>query len=605
MKKLFSIFILMLMVTAIFAQNRPSKDKLRASFVKDDNFVTTEARGTVQYQNYPAIQSPFAPAGNVPFGVINYNDYGTNGNSMRKVVVLGDTIIIGQDINPDMTLPPPPATVTTRVYYTVSYDGGTTWLPTAINTSPGTSNRWANLFPIFNSGLRSVVFAGRQYINNGTAVQGGLAMVETILGLGSVTSYVSPLTWRDYFAYYKNSTSIGGVMSTPSGGATDSLIWRDFNYASGAWGPVVRITDPMAASFRYYSCIADNGQDCYAAYWNSVNLSMFAYSSTNGGTTWSAGTEIAPNNSVVGGDVISSWFGGDMTFKPNSTFKAFAWNTLGAGSVGTDQGSKVIYYSPTINGGQPVIVMDWHKYWLTADTNIYNANRNFVQVGMTNFSHATLAYSDDGTKLYCAFSAIQIDTSDYGAGATNYMFNNIMICRSTDDGLNWGPAYFVTNTPRRDETYPSLAKKGNVGDFFHIVYNEAGSPGSYTFTDNAPPDTTYTVYKKLNFTTLQLVPVGINNISSEVPASYALMQNYPNPFNPTTTIRFNIPKTSAVTIKVYNITGQLVATLANNEMATVGTKEVKFSGENLSSGIYFYTLQAGSFTDTKKMMLIK
>ncbi len=338
MKKLFSIFILFMMVAAVYAQNRPSIDKLRASFAKDDNFVTTEARGTVQYQNYPAIMSPFAPTGTVPFGVINYNDYGTNGNNMRKILVLGDTIIIGQDINPDMTLPPPPATVTTRVYYQVSYDGGATWLPTAINTSPGTSNRWANMFAIFNSGLRSVAFSGRVYVNNGTAVQGSLAMVETILGLGSVTSYTAPLVWRDYFAYYKNSTTIGGVCSAPAGGATDSLLWLDFNYSSGAWGTKVRITDPMAASFRYVSAIADNGLDCYAAYWNSVNLSMFAYSSTNGGTTWSSGTEIAPNNTVVGGDAISSWFGADMIFKPNSTFKAFAWNTLGPGSLGTDTG---------------------------------------------------------------------------------------------------------------------------------------------------------------------------------------------------------------------------------------------------------------------------
>jgi hypothetical protein len=603
MKKLFTIFILMLMVTAVYAQNRSFMDKIRTSAAKDDNFVTSESRGSVQYQNYPAIPSPFAPAGTVPFGVVNYNDYGSNGNNMRKLVVLGDTIIVGQDVNPDMTMPPPPATVTTRIYYQVSYDGGTTWMSTAINTSPATSNRWANLFPIFNSGLRSVVFSGRVYVNNTTAVQGGLAMVETILGLGSLTSYTAPLVWRDYFAYYKNSTSIGGIVSTPSGGATDSLVWRDFNYATGTWGPKVRITDPMAASFRYYSCIADNGLNCYAAYWNSVNLSMFAYESTNGGTTWSAGTEINPT--VIGGDGISSWFGGDMVYKPNSTFKAFAWNTLGPGSLGTATGSKVIFYSPTINGGNPVIVMDWKKYFFTADTNLYNANRNFMQIGMTNFSHATLAYSDDGTKLYCAFSAVQIDTSDYGSGATNYSYNNIFICKSTDDGLTWGNAYYVTNTPRRDETYPTLAKKGNTGDFFHIVYNESGSPGSYTFNDNAPPDTTYTVYKKFNFTSLAMVPVGIKNISSEVPASFALMQNYPNPFNPTTTIRFNIPKASPVTIKVYNVTGQLVATLANNEMATVGTKEVTFNATNLSSGIYFYTIQAGSFTDTKKMMLVK
>ncbi len=68
--------------------------------------------------------------------------------------------------------------------------------------------------------------------------------------------------------------------------------------------------------------------------------------------------------------------------------------------------------------------------------------------------------------LYCAFSAIQKDTSNYGAGATNYNYSDIFICKSADDGLTWGPAYFVTRTANRDELYPSLAKQGNTGDIF-------------------------------------------------------------------------------------------------------------------------------------------
>jgi hypothetical protein len=89
-----------------------------------------------------------------------------------------------------------------------------------------------------------------------------------------------------------------------------------------------------------------------------------------------------------------------------------------------------------------------------------------------------------------------------------------------------------------------------------------------------------------------------------VPVSYKLEQNYPNPFNPTTVINFTIPKAANVTLKVYNAVGQEVATLVN-EFKTASSYQVDFNASKLASGVYFYTINAGSFTQTKKMMLLK
>jgi hypothetical protein len=99
-----------------------------------------------------------------------------------------------------------------------------------------------------------------------------------------------------------------------------------------------------------------------------------------------------------------------------------------------------------------------------------------------------------------------------------------------------------------------------------------------------------------------------------VPTEFMLSQNYPNPFNPTTTIIFKIDHNSFVSLIVYDILGNKIATLINDEKPA-GSYEVNFpasggstSGGNasqLSSGIYFYRLQVGSFVETKKMMLIK
>ncbi|HEX7358642.1 MAG TPA: T9SS type A sorting domain-containing protein [Ignavibacteriaceae bacterium] len=86
--------------------------------------------------------------------------------------------------------------------------------------------------------------------------------------------------------------------------------------------------------------------------------------------------------------------------------------------------------------------------------------------------------------------------------------------------------------------------------------------------------------------------------------NFELQQNYPNPFNPTTQIRFSLAEQSQVTLKVYNILGKEIATLVNDVQSS-GVHEVSFDGSGLASGVYFYTLQAGKFTETRKMILIK
>ncbi|MEJ2616292.1 MAG: T9SS type A sorting domain-containing protein, partial [Ignavibacteriaceae bacterium] len=89
-----------------------------------------------------------------------------------------------------------------------------------------------------------------------------------------------------------------------------------------------------------------------------------------------------------------------------------------------------------------------------------------------------------------------------------------------------------------------------------------------------------------------------------LPTEFELSQNYPNPFNPTTTIKYSIPKTSYVTLKVYDILGKEVATLLNKDKSA-GNYQVKFNASNLPSGVYFYRIKAGSFNQVRKMLLIK
>ncbi|MCH7965239.1 MAG: T9SS type A sorting domain-containing protein [Bacteroidetes bacterium] len=85
---------------------------------------------------------------------------------------------------------------------------------------------------------------------------------------------------------------------------------------------------------------------------------------------------------------------------------------------------------------------------------------------------------------------------------------------------------------------------------------------------------------------------------------FKLFQNYPNPFNPVTRIKFQIPQAGKVTIKIYDILGAEVTTLLNEERPT-GIYEIDFNASRLASGVYFYQLKAGSYIETKKMILLK
>ena len=85
---------------------------------------------------------------------------------------------------------------------------------------------------------------------------------------------------------------------------------------------------------------------------------------------------------------------------------------------------------------------------------------------------------------------------------------------------------------------------------------------------------------------------------------YELAQNYPNPFNPITRIRYQIPEPSLVTVKVYDVLGNEIASLLREEKIA-GSYEIEFNGSSLTSGIYYYRITAGSFSQTKKMILLK
>lgn len=146
------------------------------------------------------------------------------------------------------------------------------------------------------------------------------------------------------------------------------------------------------------------------------------------------------------------------------------------------------------------------------------------------------------------------------------------------------------------------------GDVVAVNISSSSNP----FILTAPSAGTYTVNagfknpsKKWGSASAVVTVTGVDEeLVGLKPQTFELYSNYPNPFNPSTKIRYAISQSAFTTLKVYSMLGQEVATLINEEK-TPGVYEVNFDATNLSSGTYLYKLQAGNFTEIKKMILIK
>jgi hypothetical protein len=235
MKKILSLILVLFISGSIYSQNKAlvvNKEKLS---LKDENFSAT-SKVNNNY-NWSVVHNQYAPSGTVPFP-LNYDDYWTNGNCQRNLLVFGDTVIIGADINQNTAIPP--LATDGRTYYTVSYNGGVTWID-PVNMSPTVSTRWPNLVPTLIGGQRSITSTGRIYSTS----QAGVSMVDAFLGLGSMTTTITPSSYRDFWGYYKNATTLGGIISSPTGAATDSLFYYNFNYVTNTYSGRQLITTEL------------------------------------------------------------------------------------------------------------------------------------------------------------------------------------------------------------------------------------------------------------------------------------------------------------------------------------------------------------------------
>lgn len=400
-----------------------------------------------------------------------------------------------------------------------------------------------------------------------------------------------------------------------------------FSYSQDFWEKTNFPSD-NSSLYSVYAMITNSSDHILAG-----TFAKGIYKSTDLGFSWSESgltnhwiiSFSKDNSGILYTATIGSQFGSGVY---KSTDGGSTWNKVwdaltGMNCVYVDQNGYVyVGLNYTSTQGGIFRSTDGGTNW----QQIFNQTENIYAITKLNSGRILAAgygkvfYSDNGGVSWntTTSSFVSFTPSAFAVNGQNEIFLATLgygIYKSTDNGLTWvnktgaGWDYssLIINTDgsiyagtRGNWVYRSLNNgdnwelvKSGMGEDKYILSLLTNSTG-YLF---AGMDY-YGLYKSVN-----KVVTDIDDVN-ENPTDYSLKQNYPNPFNPSTRIQYSISNTQFVTIKIFDILGNEVADLIN-EFKSAGNYEIEFNGLNLSSGMYFYTLSAGNFIQTKKMILLK
>jgi photosystem II stability/assembly factor-like uncharacterized protein len=347
--------------------------------------------------------------------------------------------------------------------------------------------------------------------------------------------------------------------------ATTTYIFRTTN-GGAVWDTVYSLAGGFIDAIHMYD--ATNG----IAMGDPTGATYVILKTTNGGASWA---RIATEPTPGAGEASSQ---NDLcVFGPNNIWFGASAN----GRVYRSTNAGATWLSSTVPGAvaASAVIAVWFN----------NAQYGIASVDMNGAGTYTPFRSTDGG---ASWTAITVGTTGYniavgGSGPNDFwMARGTAVFRSTDRGATWASSYTGTGT------------------FYDVDFYTSGlNTYGWGVKDNG------------NIVAGFFVVTGVGEDIAEIPQTFSLMQNYPNPFNPSTTLRYALPKDARVSLTIYNVLGQRIATL-RDEVQSFGFYDVVWDGRNnfgsaVSSGVYFYRIEAkptdGSeaFTSIKKMLFLK
>jgi hypothetical protein len=344
------------------------------------------------------------------------------------------------------------------------------------------------------------------------------------------------------YVYFTRSTNGGTSFSTPK---------RISSFAGNSGWDIMTPEGPVPCTGTY--------GEIYVCY--PYNQKILFTRSTDGGVTWL-------NNEILASNQIGGWL---STFSPVITCDL---------SNSSYSGNVYICFSDLRNG------VNDRDIWLIKSTDKGDHWSVPLRVNNDSPGHAqTLPWIcvDEVTGyVWIVF----YDGRNYPTGSRYDTY----VARSTDGGSTF-------QNVKVSNSSTSTLTGFWLGDYIGIsAYNNKVRP-IWTTSVGMGNSNLWTAI-------IDTFTIGVQAISSEIPIKFSLFQNYPNPFNPTTSIKYQVKSLKNVKFIVYDIMGKEIETLVN-EKQTPGTYEISWDGTNYPSGVYFYKLSTGDFTDTKKMLLIK
>jgi len=397
-----------------------------------------------------------------------------------------------------------------------------------------------------------------------------------------------------------------GSYMTNSGTLTDP--WSAINSGDGAFCALAPISDDRVYSSSQngeiqrtnldqsnYSSLKPTGstrpQFINPFVLDKNNSSFLYFGGGNSATT----TGIWRNSNIKNADQTLGWqyiVGTDFG-STSAMVSAIAISKTNAQNVlyyGSDEGHirKITNANgiPTISGVLNAGMPNGYVSCLAIDP----TNSNNVLAVFSNYNIASLWYTNNGGTSWTAVEGNLAGANGPSARwAEIFYVSSVMhIILATSTGL------YYTNTLNGASTVWTQEAVNSIGNIVCV------------HTDFRDADKMLVVgtHGRGSFQTQILTPISVGTISTEIPKSFSMSQNYPNPFNPTTNIKFDIPKNSLVTIKIYDMLGKEVTTLVN-ENRLAGTHLATWNASSYPSGVYFYKIKAGDFSETKRMLLVK
>ncbi len=427
----------------------------------------------------------------------------------------------------------------------------------------------------------------------------------------TLTSYQNNLLLGGGFGLLNKSTNNGANWTTLTTFLSSNIIyglWVEYNegkvFAVGGTGT----TGILYSSNGGNTWVSQNPGSSYSSLYD-----IFMLNSNTGYICGSYGVVRKTTNGGANWDSVPS----PMPWVSSNILRKMHWFDANTGIV-TQTASSTGGYFITTDGGNT-----WTTNYTGIDDRIYAISVTDQNTAYAaNYTPQVMKTTNQGanwTLLSAPMGSGYIYSMKFFNANTGYVSatSGARLVRTTNGGTTFDTVYM----PVTSGIYTMAWLNYNIGYVFTTsggTLRTTNAGQSWTLENLGGALTPYSSYIRASDSVfvglssgaifkraLPPIPTGIE-WSHLIPTNYELKQNYPNPFNPVTTIEFALPKTSNVSLKIYDITGREVDVLINNQELTAGTVKYSYNASKLSSGVYFYSLIVnGNVIDTKKMLLIK